>query len=52
MDRFFQTCFQAVLRHLPFTTLKAIVVASPGFTRDAVRRPRDSSFLLAIAAWP
>lgn len=36
MEKFLQTVFQAVLRHLPFTTLKAIVVASPGFTKDAV----------------
>lgn len=37
MDNFFQTVYQAVLRLLPFQTLKAIVIASPGFTKDSVR---------------
>ncbi|CDZ96995.1 Meiotic cell division protein Pelota/DOM34 [Phaffia rhodozyma] len=47
MDKFFQTVYQAVLRHLPFTTLKAIVIASPGFTKDALF---DSIFAEAIRA--
>ncbi|RSH81591.1 Translation factor pelota [Saitozyma podzolica] len=36
MDNFFQTVYQAVLRLLPFQTLKAIVIASPGFTKDSL----------------
>ncbi|KAL7411943.1 hypothetical protein BDY24DRAFT_394024 [Mrakia frigida] len=36
LDRFYKTLYDAVLRHLPFTTLKAIVLASPGFTKDGV----------------
>lgn len=35
MDRFFQTAYQSLLRHLPFQTLKVVVLASPGFTKDA-----------------
>ena len=36
LDRFYKTLFEAVLRHLPYATLKAIVLASPGFTKDGV----------------
>lgn len=37
MERFMQTVYQAIIRHLPFATLKVVVLASPGFTKDAVR---------------
>ncbi len=36
MEKFFSTVYAAILRHLPFQTLRAIVVASPGFTKDSV----------------
>lgn len=47
MDNFFQTVYQAVLRLLPFQTLKAIVIASPGFTKDSVRP--DGHLALPVA---
>ncbi len=37
MEKFFAQVYAAILRHLPFTTLRAIVIASPGFTKDSVR---------------
>ena len=36
MENFFQSIYQAILRLIPFQTLKAIVIASPGFTRESV----------------
>ncbi|KIR67146.1 mRNA surveillance protein pelota [Cryptococcus bacillisporus CA1873] len=36
VENFFSTVYQAILRLIPFQTLKAIVVASPGFTKDAL----------------
>jgi len=34
--RFLQQVYDAALRHFDFTTLKVIIIASPGFTKDAV----------------
>ena len=36
MEKFFAAVYAAILRHLPFQTLRAIVIASPGFTREGV----------------
>ncbi|KAK1924418.1 pelota [Papiliotrema laurentii] len=36
MENFFSTVYQAILRLLPFQTLKAIVIASPGFTKETL----------------
>lgn len=36
LARFYDTLYQSFLRHIPYTTLRAIVIASPGFVRDAV----------------
>ncbi|WVR07212.1 mRNA surveillance protein pelota [Kwoniella sp. DSM 27419] len=36
MENFFQAVYQAILRLIPFQDLKAIVIASPGFTRDSL----------------
>ncbi|WVQ82415.1 mRNA surveillance protein pelota [Cryptococcus sp. DSM 104549] len=36
MENYFAAVYSAVLRLIPFQTLKAIVIASPGFTKDAV----------------
>ncbi|WRT66178.1 mRNA surveillance protein pelota [Kwoniella shivajii] len=36
MENFFSTVYQAVLRLIPYQDLKAIVIASPGFTRDSL----------------
>lgn len=38
METFFNQVYQAILRLVPFQTLKAIVIASPGFTKDSVSR--------------
>jgi len=35
MEKFFATVYAGILRHLPFQALKAIVIASPGFTKDS-----------------
>jgi predicted permease len=37
LERYFKAVYQAIQTHIPFTTLKAVVLASPGFTKDAVR---------------
>ncbi len=34
LARFYDTVLQALLRHVDFTVTKAVVVASPGFTKD------------------
>ncbi len=34
LTRFYDTVLQAVLRHVDFAVVKAVIVASPGFTRD------------------
>ena len=39
MDNFFSTVYQAILRLIPYQTLKAVVIASPGFTKDSVGPP-------------
>ena len=39
MENFFSTIYQAILRLIPYQTLKAVVIASPGFTKDSVRPP-------------
>lgn len=36
LTKFYGTLFDAFLRHIPFSNLKAIVLASPGWVRDAV----------------
>ncbi|EJU06228.1 hypothetical protein DACRYDRAFT_86016 [Dacryopinax primogenitus] len=36
LNRFYSTLYAALLRHLPIATLRVIVIASPGFVRDAV----------------
>ncbi|WVW83705.1 mRNA surveillance protein pelota [Kwoniella bestiolae CBS 10118] len=36
MDNFLSTVYQAILRLIPYQDLKAVVVASPGFTKDTL----------------
>ena len=36
MARFFDTLYAALLRHIPYNTLRAVVLASPGFTKDTL----------------
>ncbi|CCA69977.1 probable Pelota protein [Serendipita indica DSM 11827] len=36
LDKFYSTLYAAFLRVIPFASLKVIVIASPGFTKDAV----------------
>lgn len=36
MERFYNAVYTSLTRHLPFGNLKAIVLASPGFTRDSI----------------
>ncbi|KAF8328617.1 eRF1 domain 1-domain-containing protein [Cantharellus anzutake] len=36
MARFLSTVYSALLRHIPYNTLKVIVLASPGFTKDTL----------------
>ncbi|KAG8949312.1 Translation factor pelota [Tulasnella sp. 424] len=35
-ERFYQAVYQAFLRHIPFSDLRAIVLASPGFVKDTL----------------
>ncbi len=41
METFFANVYAAILRLIPFQTLKAIVIASPGFTRETVSITSD-----------
>ena len=34
MSKFFQQCYEAVVRHVDFATIKVFIIASPAFTRD------------------
>lgn len=36
LDRFYSTLYTSFLRHIPFPSLRVIVIASPGFVKDAV----------------
>lgn len=36
LARFYDTLYQSFLRHIPYSSLRAIVIASPGFVKDAV----------------
>ncbi|KAG8832529.1 Translation factor pelota [Serendipita sp. 399] len=36
LERFYSTLYTAFLRVIPFSTLKVIVIASPGFVKDSV----------------
>lgn len=36
LQRFYETVYQSFLRHMPYASLRAIIIASPGFVRDAI----------------
>jgi protein pelota len=36
LARFYETLYTSFLRHIPFQTLRAIIIASPGFVKDTV----------------
>lgn len=36
MTKFYSTLYTGLLRTLPFNSLKVIVIASPGFTKDSI----------------
>ena len=36
MIRFYNSVYTSLLRNIPFNTLRAIVIASPGFTKDSL----------------
>lgn len=36
LNRFYETLYQSFLRHIPYASLRAIVIASPGFVKDAI----------------
>ncbi|KAF9008956.1 pelota [Cyathus striatus] len=36
LQRFYSTLFDSFIRHIPYASLKVIVIASPGWVRDAV----------------
>ena len=36
LNRFYETLYQSLLRHIPYASLRVIVIASPGFVKDAV----------------
>ena len=36
LQRFYETLYQSFIRHIPYASLRAIVIASPGFVKDAV----------------
>ncbi|KAH8118310.1 eRF1 domain 1-domain-containing protein, partial [Phellopilus nigrolimitatus] len=36
LTRFYETLYQSFIRHMPFASLRAIIIASPGFVKDAI----------------
>lgn len=40
MANFLSIVYQAILRLIPYDSLKAVVIASPGFTKDTVSQLR------------
>ncbi|KAF8591410.1 hypothetical protein K439DRAFT_1650675 [Ramaria rubella] len=36
LDRFYATLYTSFLRHIPYSSLRVVVIASPGFVKDAV----------------
>lgn len=36
LQKFYETLYQSFLRHIPYSSLRAIVIASPGFTKDSI----------------
>ncbi|KAJ6263376.1 hypothetical protein Dda_1939 [Drechslerella dactyloides] len=38
MDRFYETIYQSILRHLPVANLKVILLASPGFLAESLQK--------------
>ncbi|KAF8529040.1 hypothetical protein BU17DRAFT_73253 [Hysterangium stoloniferum] len=36
LERFYSTLYASFLRHIPFGSLRVVVIASPGFVKDAV----------------
>lgn len=36
LEKFYSTLYATFLRHIPFSSLRVIVLASPGFVKDAV----------------
>ena len=36
LERFYDTLYASFLRHIPYASLRVVVIASPGFVRDAV----------------
>lgn len=46
VENFFQSVYQGIQRLIPYQTLKAIIIASPGFTKDSV-----SCMRTRVRAW-
>ena len=36
LERFYNTLYASFLRHIPYASLRVVVIASPGFVKDAV----------------
>lgn len=36
LARFYETVYQSFLRHIPYQSLRVIIIASPGFVMDAI----------------
>jgi protein pelota len=36
LAKFYETVYTSFLRHLPYQTLRVVVLASPGFVKDAI----------------
>ncbi|KZT41175.1 hypothetical protein SISSUDRAFT_1117844 [Sistotremastrum suecicum HHB10207 ss-3] len=36
LARFYETIYASILRHIPFSSLRVVIIASPGFVKDSV----------------
>jgi protein pelota len=51
MTRFYQQVYAAMIRHFDLDQLKAVIIASPGFTREAILQfVMEEAQVLAIHA--
>ena len=47
LERFYDTLYTSFLRHIPYSSLRVVVIASPGFVKEAVY---DYIFAQAVKA--
>ena len=56
LNKFYDQCIQAIIRHVNFDVVKAVIIASPGFVRqkffDYMYQQVCKTFNMLIVQWP